>query len=267
MDVARAPVCREEPCSRGGKLRIWPTHGRNGNYLPLYPEGTTMLSVGIAHQTAAPFLRSGTLRQFSSQRCCFKHWLAGWTNLACRTSKAPAGVFARGRISDPARASPHGVVGHGLLDGFKKNAMYRFAVDTALGRACWTFVDRHAASVRRFIRGLRRLHHPGPPRALCPSPHGRPRHEATRGSHVENASPVLADQTTHIRGLAIPSRARDPCARHLWESGRHHSMGLVQALAWPRQPARSLCPCGFRARHEAPRNGRGIALPYLAHFR
>ena len=42
-------------------------------------------------------------------------------------------------------------------DGFKKNAMYRFAVDTSVGRAAWKWVDRHAEAVRSLVRFLRRI--------------------------------------------------------------------------------------------------------------
>ena len=42
-------------------------------------------------------------------------------------------------------------------DGFKKNPMYRFAVETAAGRATWAWVDRHAEGIRALIRGLRKV--------------------------------------------------------------------------------------------------------------
>ena len=42
-------------------------------------------------------------------------------------------------------------------DGFQKNPMYRFAVETRLGRAAWAWTDRHAITVRSWIRGLRRM--------------------------------------------------------------------------------------------------------------
>ena len=273
MDVARAPVCREEPCSCGGGVPwIWPTHGRNGK-LPA-PLSRRHNDAFGRHCPPKRQHRSCVQGHSASSRAnaaaSSTGWLAGRTWLVA-PPKAPAGVFARGsNLSDPVRASPHGVVGHGSLGGrwLQKERHVSVRRRHRLG-PCMLDVRGSSRSIRSTLhpRPATASHHPGPPRALCPSPHGRPRHEATRGSHVENPSPVLADQATHIQGVANPSRTRGPCARHLWESGRHHSMGLVQALAWPRQPARSLRPCGFRARHEAPRDGRGVALPYLAHFR
>ena len=35
--------------------------------------------------------------------------------------------------------------------------MYRFAVDTSVGRAAWKWVDRHAEAVRSLVRFLRRI--------------------------------------------------------------------------------------------------------------
>lgn len=131
-----------------------------GNYLPLYPEGTAMLSVGIAHQNgsstpafkaAPPVLEPALLMQ------ALEDWL-NQLGLSC-VPKHLLGYSLGGRISLALfEHVPETWSGMVLLapDGFKKNAMYRFAVETALGRACWAFVDRHAEAVRRFIRGLRR---------------------------------------------------------------------------------------------------------------
>jgi hypothetical protein len=41
-------------------------------------------------------------------------------------------------------------------DGFKKNPMYRFAVETAFGRWTWRWCDRHADFVQSVIRACRR---------------------------------------------------------------------------------------------------------------
>jgi pimeloyl-ACP methyl ester carboxylesterase len=130
-----------------------------GNYLPLYPEGTALLSVGITHQNgsappaytdAPPVLKPALLLQA----------LLGWLNKLGLSSlpKHLLGYSLGGRISLTLfELAPVAWSGMILLasDGFKKNAMYRFAVETALGRASWAFVDRHAEAVRSFIRGLR----------------------------------------------------------------------------------------------------------------
>ena len=132
-----------------------------GNYLPLYPEGTTLLSVGIAHQngsTVPAFRDTPPVLEPTLMLQALDGWLdeLGLSHLP----KHLLGYSLGGRISLTLfEQAPMAWSGMVLLaaDGFKKNAMYRFAVDTALGGACWTFVDRHATSVRRFIRGLRRL--------------------------------------------------------------------------------------------------------------
>ncbi|MGB0178653.1 MAG: alpha/beta fold hydrolase [Flavobacteriales bacterium] len=131
-----------------------------GNYLPLHPEGTAMLSVGIAHQngsTVPTFTDAPPVLEPALLLKTLDAWLdeLGLSNLP----KHLLGYSLGGRISLALfEHAPEAWAGMVLLasDGFKKNAMYRFAVETALGRACWAFVDRHAEAVRSFIRGLRR---------------------------------------------------------------------------------------------------------------
>ena len=131
-----------------------------GNYLPVYPEGTALLSVGIAHQngsTVPAFDDTPPVLEPSRMLQALEGWLGelGLSDLP----KHLLGYSLGGRISLALfEHDPEAWSGMVLLapDGFKKNAMYRFAVETALGRACWAFVDRHAEAVRSFIRGLRR---------------------------------------------------------------------------------------------------------------
>lgn len=132
-----------------------------GAYLSLYDPHTAMLSVGIAHQNGStvpasssppPVLNPSFLQEV------IDGWLRnlGWGHLP----KHLLGYSLGGRISltlfERAPLSWSGML---LLapDGFKKNAMYRFAVETAVGRGCWTFVDKHADTARSLIRGLRRM--------------------------------------------------------------------------------------------------------------
>ena len=132
-----------------------------GEYLPLYEPSTAMLSIGIAHQNGSTVPSSSSLPPVLDPALLQEAvdlWLAelGWGHLP----KHLLGYSLGGRIAltlfEQAPLSWSGMI---LLapDGFKKNAMYRFAVETAVGRACWTFVDKHAETVRSLIRGLRRV--------------------------------------------------------------------------------------------------------------
>jgi len=132
-----------------------------GNYVPLYPEGTAMLSVGIAHQNSStvpdvsdppPVLAPELLQQALSA------WLEE-LDLG-EVPRSLLGYSLGGRIALALfERRPEAWSGMTLLaaDGFKKNPMYRFAVETALGRATWSWVDRKADTVRSVIRGLRKL--------------------------------------------------------------------------------------------------------------
>ena len=132
-----------------------------GNYLPLYPEGTAMLSVGIAHQngsTVPAFTDAPQVLEPALLLEAVEAWLdeLGLTRMPMHL----LGYSLGGRISLALfEHAPQAWSGMVLLasDGFKKNAMYRFAVETAVGRACWAFVDKHAEAVRSLIRGLRRV--------------------------------------------------------------------------------------------------------------
>ena len=130
-------------------------------YLPMYASSTAMLSIGITHQNGStvpasssspPVLDPALLQEAIDQ------WLKqlGWAHLP----KHLLGYSLGGRISLTLfEGTPQAWSGMVLLapDGFKKNAMYRFAVETAVGRASWDVVDKHAETVRSLIRGLRRL--------------------------------------------------------------------------------------------------------------
>ena len=131
-----------------------------GSYLPLYEPCTAMLSIGIAHQNGSTVPSSSSsppVLDPSLLQEAIEEWLneLNWAHLP----KHLLGYSLGGRISLTLfERNPKVWSGMILLapDGFKKNAMYRFAVETAMGRACWAFVDRHAEAVRSFIRGLRR---------------------------------------------------------------------------------------------------------------
>ena len=132
-----------------------------GVYLPVYEPSTAMLSIGIAHQngsTTPPHSPDPPVLDPALLQKAIDEWLSelGWGHLP----KHLLGYSLGGRISLTLfERNPPAWSGMVLLapDGFKKNAMYRFAVETAVGRACWAFVDRHAETVRSLIRGLRRL--------------------------------------------------------------------------------------------------------------
>ncbi len=132
-----------------------------GNYLPLYTPDTAMLSVGIAHQngstvpptsSGAPVLEPITLEQ------ALTSWLRELEVGHCEVHLL--GYSLGGRlVLTLFERNPKLWAGLVLLapDGFKKNAMYRFAVDTSVGRAAWKWVDRHAEAVRSLVRFLRRI--------------------------------------------------------------------------------------------------------------
>ena len=132
-----------------------------GNYLPLYTPDTAMLSVGIAHQngstvppssSGAPILEPITLEQ------ALTSWLRELEVGHCEVHLL--GYSLGGRlVLTLFERNPKLWAGLVLLapDGFKKNALYRFAVDTSVGRAAWKWVDRHAEAVRSLVRFLRRI--------------------------------------------------------------------------------------------------------------
>lgn len=132
-----------------------------GNYLPLYGAETAMLSVGIIHQNgsqAPPVPRPPAMLEPDLFQDALQAWLQ-----ELGVEGVPAhllGYSLGGRLA-MTLFERHPQAWHGMIllasDGFKKNPMYRFAVETALGRATWGWVDRHAIGVRKVIRGLRRL--------------------------------------------------------------------------------------------------------------
>ena len=128
------------------------------NHLPLYPSNTSMLSIGLAHHNGSlvpdhsnsfPVLEPGVFHQ------AIEGWLAelGFSQIP----KHLLGYSLGGRIAltlfERFPLAYHGMI---LLapDGFKKTILYRFAAETALGRACWAFMDRHGEATQRLIRGL-----------------------------------------------------------------------------------------------------------------
>ena len=131
-----------------------------GSYLPLYEPSTAMLAIGIAHQNGSTVPSSSSsppVLDPSLLQEAIEEWLEelDWAHLP----KHLLGYSLGGRISLTLfERNPQVWSGMILLapDGFKKNAMYRFAVETSVGRACWASVDKHAETVRSVIRGLRR---------------------------------------------------------------------------------------------------------------
>ena len=133
-------------------------------YLPLYEEGTAMLSVGVAHQNGSHPPLDGPAQAVLHPGHMAKA-LDAWLDhlLGTRAKSVPLellGYSLGGRVAMALlECHPERWMGLTLLapDGFKKNPMYRFAVETAAGRATWAWVDRHAEGIRALIRGLRKV--------------------------------------------------------------------------------------------------------------
>ena len=133
------------------------------NYLPLYPEGTAMLSVGLSHQNGSTTPPGDSPPVLEPE--LFQSVLDSWVDSLApesgeRLDRALLGYSLGGRIALTLfERKPEAWSGMILLapDGFRKNPMYRFAVETRLGRATWAWTDRHAESVRSLIRTLRRM--------------------------------------------------------------------------------------------------------------
>ena len=132
-----------------------------GNYLPLYTPDTAMLSVGIAHQngsTVPPSSSGAPVLEPIAMEQALASWLRELEVGHCEVHLL--GYSLGGRlVLTLFELNPKLWAGLVLLapDGFKKNAMYRFAVDTSVGRAAWKWVDRHAEAVRSLVRFLRRI--------------------------------------------------------------------------------------------------------------
>ena len=133
------------------------------NYLPLYPEGTAMLSVGLSHHNGSTTPLGDKPPVLEPE--LFQNALHAWVDSLVpesgeRLGRALLGYSLGGRIALTLfERKPEAWSGMILLapDGFRKNPMYRFAVETRLGRATWAWSDRHAESVRSWIRALRRM--------------------------------------------------------------------------------------------------------------
>jgi len=134
-----------------------------GNYLPLYPEGTAMLSVGLCHHNGSTAPEGDEPPVLEPE--LFQSALDSWVDSLVsepgeRPSRALLGYSLGGRIALTLfERNPEAWSGMILLapDGFRKNPMYRFAVETRLGRATWAWTDRHSDAVRSWIRALRRM--------------------------------------------------------------------------------------------------------------
>jgi len=134
-----------------------------GNYLPLYSEGTAMLSVGLSHQNGSTAPEGDEAPELEPE--LFQRALDSWVDSLIpeqgdRPGRALLGYSLGGRIALTLfERNPDAWSGMILLapDGFRKNPMYRFAVETRLGRATWAWTDRNASTVRSWIRGIRRM--------------------------------------------------------------------------------------------------------------
>ena len=133
-------------------------------YLPLYEEGTAMLSVGVAHQNGSHPPLDGHVQAMLHPEHMARA-LDAWLEDLLGTHAAGVhhellGYSLGGRVAMALlECQSERWMGLTLLapDGFKKNPMYRFAVETAAGRATWAWVDRHAEGIRALIRGLRKV--------------------------------------------------------------------------------------------------------------
>lgn len=132
-------------------------------YLPLYPEGTAMLSVGLCHHNGST--PPGDIESWVLSPDLFQEALTSWLDSLlppgdASPSRALLGYSLGGRIA-LTLFERHPMCWDGMLllapDGLRKNPLYRFAVETKLGRMMWAWTDRHAETVRALIRGLRRV--------------------------------------------------------------------------------------------------------------
>ena len=134
-----------------------------GNYLPLFDEATAMLSIGLCHHNGSTAPEGKDHDVLSPER--FHRAIEGWLGSLLpenhtEVAKELLGYSLGGRIALTLfEHAPETWSGIRLLapDGFRKNPMYRFAVETHLGRMTWAWTNRHAHFVRKVIRGLRRL--------------------------------------------------------------------------------------------------------------
>lgn len=133
------------------------------NYLPLYRKGTAMLSVGLSHQNGSTTPAHDEPPVLEPE--LFQRALNSWVDSLVpetgdRPSRALLGYSLGGRIALTLFEQSPALWDKMILlapDGFRKNPMYRFAVETRLGRSAWAWTDRHAESVRSWIRTLRRM--------------------------------------------------------------------------------------------------------------
>ena len=132
-------------------------------FLPLFNAQTAMLSVGLCHHNGSTPPPDGAQTSPLSPKV-FQQALAAWTaellpNGHPRIPQTMLGYSLGGRIAMALfENAPERWVRLVLLapDGFKKNPMYQFAVETAFGRWTWRWCDRHADFVQSVIRACRR---------------------------------------------------------------------------------------------------------------
>ena len=217
MDVARAFVCQ-----RRRPVRVVVAfHGfgrpmeEMGNYLPFVPRrhGDAFGGHCPPKRQHSPAFRD-TPPVLEPTQECFKPSMGWLDELGLSApAQAPAGVFARGaNLARVVRARSRGMVGHGSLG--PRWLQEKRDVPVCRGNGVGTGMLGLRGSSRRsrsklHPRPATRTDHPGPPRTLCPAPHGRPRHAAARGSHLENAPPVLAHAQRGIAKAWKPLPQRD----------------------------------------------------------
>lgn len=132
-------------------------------FLPLFNPQTAMLSVGLCHHNGSTPPAHGPQASPLHPKV-FQEALTAWTVdlLQEGHSRIPQTMLGYSLGARIAMAlfenSPERWARLVLLapDGFKKNPMYRFAVETAIGRWTWRWCDRHANFVKSVILACRR---------------------------------------------------------------------------------------------------------------
>ena len=129
-------------------------------YRPLYPTTTAFLSVGLMHHNGS-HVTSNLLPTTPLPVHVFQDALDDWVASQAGGRPMPKHLLAYSLGGRVAMAllehAPSSWAGATLLapDGFKKNPLYRVAVETRFGAALWRWSNRHIDGVRAAIRGLR----------------------------------------------------------------------------------------------------------------
>jgi len=132
------------------------------SYTPLFPGKTAMLSIALCHHhgSSTPPNQPETLALDPSVfQAAIEMWILHWTGESARVkSRVLLGYSLGGRVAMTLfEQHPRAWDRIVLLapDGFKKNPVYRLAVETPGGRAVWRWCDKHIDIVRSTVRALR----------------------------------------------------------------------------------------------------------------